>query len=180
MHHCACMLSHFSHVRFFVTPWTVAHQAPLSIGFSRQEYWSGLPCPALGDLPDPGIQPTSLMPLALIGDYAPLRPFLFRKKTLLLAKPQPSICCLYYGVSGSLSVSSYHKNAPFRTHYPFTPRSHLHCCMHLLKGQTVYMELTPCPLQLVSSRAFPCMLCTKTSPKSFKKAIMGHDPVSIS
>ena len=49
----------FSHVRFFGTPWTLAHQAPLSMGFSRQEYWSGLPCPPPGDLPDPGIQPAS-------------------------------------------------------------------------------------------------------------------------
>ena len=43
----------------FVTPWTVAHQAPLSMGFSRQEYWSGLPFPSPGDLPDPGIEPRS-------------------------------------------------------------------------------------------------------------------------
>ena len=43
----------------FVTPWTIAHQAPLSMEFSRQEYWSGLPFPAVGDLPDPGIEPTS-------------------------------------------------------------------------------------------------------------------------
>ena len=41
------------------TPWTVAHQAPLSMEFSRQEYWSGLPCPSPGDLPDPGIKPGS-------------------------------------------------------------------------------------------------------------------------
>ena len=41
-----CMLSHFSHVHLFVTPWTVAHQAPLSMGFSKQEYWSGLPFPS--------------------------------------------------------------------------------------------------------------------------------------
>ncbi|KAM7226722.1 hypothetical protein CapIbe_022867, partial [Capra ibex] len=46
-------------VRLFVTPWTVAHQAPLSMGFPRQEYWSGLPLPVPGDLPDPGIEPTS-------------------------------------------------------------------------------------------------------------------------
>ena len=57
--HQACVLSHFSPVSFFVTPWTVAHQAPLSMGFSRQEYWSGLPFPSPGDLPDPGIKPTS-------------------------------------------------------------------------------------------------------------------------
>ena len=40
-----------------VTPWTVAHQAPVSIGFPMQEYWSGLPCPSPGNLPDPGIEP---------------------------------------------------------------------------------------------------------------------------
>ena len=44
-------------VQPFATPWTVAHQAPLSMEFSRQEYWSGLPCPSPGDLPDPGIKP---------------------------------------------------------------------------------------------------------------------------
>ena len=65
------MLSQFSHVRLFVTPWTVACQAPLSMGFSRQEYWSGLPCPPPGDLPDPGIEPTTLMYPAWTGGYSP-------------------------------------------------------------------------------------------------------------
>ena len=46
-----------SRVRLFATPWTVAHQAPLSMEFSRQEYWRGLPFPSPGDLPDPGIEP---------------------------------------------------------------------------------------------------------------------------
>ena len=46
-----------SHVQLFVTPWTVAHQALPSMGFSRQEYWSGLPFPSSGDLPNPGIEP---------------------------------------------------------------------------------------------------------------------------
>ena len=48
-----------SHVQLFATPWTVAHQAPRSMGFSRQEYWSGLPFPSPGDLTDPGIEPGS-------------------------------------------------------------------------------------------------------------------------
>ena len=48
-----------SHVRLFVTPWTVAYQAPPSMGFSRQQYWSGLPFPSPGDLPNPGIEPGS-------------------------------------------------------------------------------------------------------------------------
>ena len=54
-----CMLSHFSCVQLFATLWTVARQVPLSLGFSRQEYWSGLPGPFPGDLPDPGIIPVS-------------------------------------------------------------------------------------------------------------------------
>ena len=48
-----------SRVQLFATPWTTAHQAPLSMGFSRQEYWSGVPFPSPGDLPDPGIEPGS-------------------------------------------------------------------------------------------------------------------------
>ena len=55
----AYMLSHFSRVRFFATPWTVARQAPLSVEFSRQEYWSRLPLPSPGDLCDPGINTES-------------------------------------------------------------------------------------------------------------------------
>ena len=55
----ACVLSHFSHVWLLATIWTVARQAPLSMGFSRQEYWSVFPCPPPGDLPDPGMEPTS-------------------------------------------------------------------------------------------------------------------------
>ena len=64
---CVCILSHLSRVRLCVTPWTEARQAPLSMGFSRQEYWSGLPIPPPGDLPDPGIEPTSLISPALAG-----------------------------------------------------------------------------------------------------------------
>ena len=53
------MISCFSRVQLFVIPWTVAHQAPLSMGFSRQEYWSGLPFISPGDLSNPGIKPRS-------------------------------------------------------------------------------------------------------------------------
>ena len=58
-----------SHVRLFAILWTVAHQAPLFMGFSRQECWSGLPCPPPGDLPDPGIELVSLMSPALVGGF---------------------------------------------------------------------------------------------------------------
>ena len=64
-----CVLSRFSHVWPFVILWTVVHQAPLSMGFSRQEHCSGLLCPALGDLPSPGIEPTSLMSPAQSGGF---------------------------------------------------------------------------------------------------------------
>ena len=62
----------FSCVRLFATPWTVACQAPLSMGFPKQEYWSGLPFPAPGDLPNPGIELTSLVSPALAVDSLPL------------------------------------------------------------------------------------------------------------
>ena len=58
-----------SRVQLCVTPRTIAHQAPLPMGFSRQEYWSGLPCPPPGDLPDPGITPVSLRSPALAGGF---------------------------------------------------------------------------------------------------------------
>ena len=57
------MFGCFSHVQLFATLWTVAHEAPLSLGFSKQEYWSGLPCPPPRDLPDPE---TELMSPALL------------------------------------------------------------------------------------------------------------------
>ena len=56
---CVCVISHFSHVRLFATLWTIAHQAPLSLGFSKQEYQRGLPRPPPGDLPNLGIEPAS-------------------------------------------------------------------------------------------------------------------------
>ena len=55
--YCCAVLKLLSHVQLSATPQTVAHQVPLSMGFSRPEYWSGLPCPPQGDLPNPGIQP---------------------------------------------------------------------------------------------------------------------------
>ena len=64
-----CMLSHFSFIQLFATPWSVALQAPLSIEFSRQEYWSGLPCPPPGNLPNSGMELTSLMSPALAGRF---------------------------------------------------------------------------------------------------------------
>ena len=63
------MLSCFSRVQLFVTLWTVACQAPLSMGFSRQKYWSELPLPSPGDLPNSGIEPASLMSPVWAGGF---------------------------------------------------------------------------------------------------------------
>ena len=70
-HVCSCVhtLSCFNHDQLFAPLWTVALQSPLSIGLSRQEYWSGLPCPLLGDLPDSGIKPLCLMSPELAGGF---------------------------------------------------------------------------------------------------------------
>ena len=67
--HIKYVLSHFSHVQFFVTLWTIAHQPPLSMGFSRQEYWGGLPFPFTGALLEPKIEPETSESLSLAGRF---------------------------------------------------------------------------------------------------------------
>ena len=69
----ACTKS-LNHVQIFATPWTVAHQAPLSTGFSRQEYWSGLPCPPPGDLPDPGTEQEASCTFCIAGEFFTTEP----------------------------------------------------------------------------------------------------------
>ena len=80
-HFHACGLSCFSRVQLLATLWTLAHEVPLSMGFSRQEYWSGLPSPPPGDLPDPLIEPAFLASPALaVGFFTippPRKPFHF-------------------------------------------------------------------------------------------------------
>ena len=76
-------------VPLFEIPWTVARQAPLSMGFPRQEYWSGLSCPPPGDLPDPKVEPASLMSPALADGFFTTSAtweaqFLVLKESLLL------------------------------------------------------------------------------------------------
>ena len=89
-----CVLSVFSPVQFFVNLWTVAHQAPLFMGFSRQGYWNGLPCPPPGDFPNSGIKPASLASPALEADSTREAP-----------------CCSYWYIylSGSLFMSNWSK-----------------------------------------------------------------------
>ena len=97
MHECG-----LSHVRLFVTPRTVACQAPLSMGFCRQEYWSGLPCPPPGDLPDPGIKSMSPVSPAFQADSLPLShllrdlPYYISTSVLILISKENKILPLLY------------------------------------------------------------------------------------
>ena len=77
-----------SRVRLFATPWTIAHQAPVSMGFSRQEYWSALPFPSPGDLPNPGIKPRSP---ALQADALTSEPPTLKKRTRQILELNNSI-----------------------------------------------------------------------------------------
>ena len=71
----ACLISLFSLVQLFATPWTLAHQTPLSMGFSRQESWGGLPCPPPRDLSNPGVEPMTPVSLALTGRFSTAEPW---------------------------------------------------------------------------------------------------------
>ena len=84
-----CVLSSFSHVQHFSTPWTIAHQAPLYLGFFRQEFWDALPLPPPGDLPDPRIEPTC--PVLLV-DSSPLNRWGSPNCPQLPYSSLPSIC----------------------------------------------------------------------------------------
>ena len=79
-----CMLTSFGHAWLIETLWTIAYQASLSMGFSRQEYWSGLPCPSPGDLPDPGFN---------LGQIQPSYEFLYLTVSRSLWFPTKSSFC---------------------------------------------------------------------------------------
>ena len=92
-----CVLSRFSCVCLFETLWTVARQAPLSMGFSRQEYWSALPCPPPGHLPDSGFEPVSLMSPALADRFFTTSAIWKTQNLLSFTQPQDNckaIVCL--------------------------------------------------------------------------------------
>ena len=108
-----------SRVRFFVTPWTIAHQAPPSMEFSRQEYWSELPFPSPGDLPDPGIEPARVSCIAgrhytvwASQEYWSCH-FLSRSSSQY--RSQSSVCYVYlHWQAGSLPLAPHRKNKQCR------------------------------------------------------------------
>ena len=75
------LLSHFSRVRLYATPWAAARQVPLSTGLCRREYWNGLPCPSPGDLPNPAVESVSFTSPALAGWF-------FTNSATISGKPQ--------------------------------------------------------------------------------------------
>ena len=98
------MVSYFSYVQFFATLWTVAHQTPLSMRFSRQEYWNELPCPPPGDLPNPGIDLTSLRSPTLAGGF------------FTTSATRETLTALYKVVKNSLELN--HNYTLLSTHHP--------------------------------------------------------------
>ena len=119
---CVCVLSH---VQLFAAPCTVAHQAPLSMEFSRQEYWSRLPFPTPGDLPDPGIKPLSPAFPALAGR--------FFTTSATWEVPHSSLCFTRFSVQFSSSVvsDSLQRHGPQHASLPCpspTPGAYLNSC----------------------------------------------------
>ena len=116
----------FRHVQLFTVPWTIAHSAPLSMGSSRQAYWSEVPCPPPGDLPDPGNEPTSFGSPALAGGF-------FTTKTTWAAPLCQSYGSYIFVFSGTSIVPyigavptciSTHRRTPFSVSFFYS----LHTC----------------------------------------------------
>ena len=148
---CVCVLSCFSPVWLFVILWTVAQQALLSMGFSRQKSWSGLPCPPPGDFPDPGIKPISLVSPALAGGFFTTSTTWNYSRTIQ-TKPQrmmPSRCCCRY-VSKSGRLSSGHRTAKGQSSSQFPRRV-------VLKNFLTIGQLHPSSM-LVRSCLKSCMI----------------------
>ena len=134
-----CMLSPFSHVQVSETLWTKAHQAPLSMGFSRQVYWSGLPCPPPGDISDPRIKPMSLRSPTLAGRFFTTAP---PRKTgeydissvqslspvHLFATPWAEAHKASLSISNSLSVTNSQSLLKLMSIKSVTPSNHLILC----------------------------------------------------
>ena len=96
-----CAVFSCSVVQLFVTPWTATSQAPLSMGFSRQDYWNGLSCPPPGDLPNPGIEPRSLR---LQVDSLPSEPP--GKSLWSLIETWPRNCMAWVRTTGLINITS--------------------------------------------------------------------------
>ena len=128
------MPSHFSRVWLSATLWPVALQAPLSIGFSRQEDWSGLPFPPPGDLPDPGIELTSFLSTVLAGEFFAVEP---------LAKPR---------------LLAYDRMNPLHCEWQSDKMERAWTLLDNLEPLNLILEY-PCLLSVVKAMVFPVIMC---------------------
>ena len=147
-----CTLSPYSHVWLFVLLWTVAHQASLSMGFYRQEYWSGLPCSPPGVLPDPGTGPMSLTSPALAGGFFTTR---------------ATCCCC--SVASHVWLFGTPWTAAHQASLSFISQSLHKPCPHELHK--------PCPLRwhpAISSSVVPFSFCLHSFPASgsFQRSVL--------
>ena len=144
--HYEWMLSCFSRVQLFATLWSVAHETPLSMGFSRQEIWSGLPCPPLGDLPYSGIQPKSLMFLALPGGFFTASAPWEAHMNLIVAVQ--SLSCVWLFVTpwtaafqACLSFTISQSLLKFKSIESVMPSNHLILCRPLLRLPSIFPSI---------------------------------------
>ena len=141
---CVCVLSRFSCVWLFATPWTVALLLPLSMGFSRQEYWSGLPCPPPGDLLNPGTEPMSLM--------------------------SPALADRFFTISATWEAPGYEyhllKKHWIKTYVHIASNKHL--CVSNVGAVLICLFLSHIPLSLSSSLSFFPVLCSFPLPLPLK------------
>ena len=143
---CVCTLTRFSRIRLFAVLWTVAHKAPLSMGFSRQEYWSGLPCLSPGDFPNPGTEPRS--PTLQVGSLPSELP---GKPIFLPTFPRLYSCCCW----------SYPPKPPFSPACDL-PSSHLISCQcpaHCSTHNNIKLLTAPHPHSTILLRAIILCLC---------------------
>ena len=165
---CVCVCAELlSRVWLFATPWTVAHQSPLSRGFSKQDYWSGLPCPSPGDLPDSKIEPMSLKSPALASEFLATVPPGKPVKRLLFSRPV---------VCNSLWPRRLQRARP---PYPEAgPRSwslHQWCHPAISSSDTLF-----CPRSFPASGTFPvCRLFSSDDQNTGASASASVLPVSI-
>ena len=129
----ACLLSCFRRVWLFATLRIVARQAPLSMRFSRQEYWSGLPCPPSGDLCDPGTEPTSLMSPALASRFFTTSAIWETLKSPIYRCIRPLSCVSFPPTSPPLEVTTAHLAGlpvPYSSFSPATDFMHDSVCVN--------------------------------------------------
>ena len=133
-----------SRVQLFATPWTVAHQAPLCMGFSRQEHWSGLPFPSAGDLPDLGFEPRSR---TLQADTLPSEPpgkSSFKVRETKTNISQALVC--FRGLTSTIKVLKYHTNKSVSFFFKKKPlyllKHHWHSTSHVQSHQIIKFSLS--------------------------------------